>query len=160
MTVDGPKNTVVEIDSVPSAPGPDNPHGNAWETRRTVLANEAEARRDIDTGRRAVLEDRERRAEVGAGRADAYALMPGSTVPPMYSPDALYAQRSGFTEHQLWVTAYDPSSGSRRATTPTSSRSARACRPTATATGRSRAPTSWSGTRSAPTTWCVRRTGR
>jgi len=29
-------------------------------------------------------------------------------VPPMYPPDALYARRSGFTEHQLWVTAYDP----------------------------------------------------
>ena len=26
----------------------------------------------------------------------------------MYPPDAVYAQRAGFTEHQLWVTAYDP----------------------------------------------------
>src|SRR3954454_478557 len=40
MAVDGPKNTVVEIDSVPSPPGPHNLHGNAWETRRTVLASE------------------------------------------------------------------------------------------------------------------------
>ena len=41
------------------------------------------------------------------GAPTAYALMPGGNVPPMYSPDALYAPRSGFTEHQLWVTAHD-----------------------------------------------------
>src|SRR4029079_14573287 len=46
MAVDGAKNNVVEHDSVPSAPGPHNLHGHAWETRRTVLANEQEARRD------------------------------------------------------------------------------------------------------------------
>jgi primary-amine oxidase len=27
----------------------------------------------------------------------------------MYSPEALFAPRAGFTAHQLWVTAYDPS---------------------------------------------------
>ena len=37
-----------------------------------------------------------------------YALMPGATVPPMYSPDALFAPRAGFTAHTLWVTAHDP----------------------------------------------------
>jgi primary-amine oxidase len=26
----------------------------------------------------------------------------------MYSPDALFAPRAGFTQHQFWVTAYDP----------------------------------------------------
>ena len=108
MAVDGAKNTVVEIDSVPSAPGPHNLHGNAWETRRTVLANEREARRDIDTGRARYwkIESAERKSALGAPTS--YALMPGSNVSPIYSPDAVYAKRAGFTEHQLWVTAYDP----------------------------------------------------
>ncbi len=108
MAVDGAKNTVVEIDSVPSAPGPHNLHGNAWETRRTVLANEQEARRDIDTGRARYwkIESAERKSALGAPTS--YALMPGSNVSPIYSPDAVYAKRAGFTEHQLWVTAYDP----------------------------------------------------
>jgi primary-amine oxidase len=108
MAVDGAKNTVVEIDSVPSAPGPHNQHGNAWETRRTVLASEQEARRDIDTGRARYwkIESAERKSALGAPTS--YALMPGSNVSPIYSPDAVYAKRAGFTEHQLWVTAYDP----------------------------------------------------
>ena len=108
MAVDGAKNTVVEIDSVPSAPGPHNLHGNAWETRRTVLASEQEARRDIDTGRARYwkIESADRKSALGAPTS--YALMPGSNVSPIYSPDAVYAKRAGFTEHQLWVTAYDP----------------------------------------------------
>jgi Cu2+-containing amine oxidase len=48
MAVDGVANRVVEVDSQPSAPGPDNPHGNAWETVHTVLGSEAAARRDTD----------------------------------------------------------------------------------------------------------------
>ena len=108
MAVDGAKNTVVEIDSVPSAPGPHNLHGNAWETRRTVLASEQAARRDVDAARARYwkIESAERTSALGAPTS--YALMPGSNVPPMYSPDAVYAQRAGFTDHQLWVTAYDP----------------------------------------------------
>ncbi len=43
MAVDGTANTVVEVDSAPSPPGPDNPHGNAWQVHRTVLASEAGA---------------------------------------------------------------------------------------------------------------------
>jgi primary-amine oxidase len=108
MAVDGAKNTVVEVDSVPSPPGPHNPHGNAWETRRTVLASEQEACRDVDAGRARYwkIESADRKSALGAPTS--YALMPGANVPPMYSPDAVFAQRSGFTQHQLWVTAYDP----------------------------------------------------
>jgi primary-amine oxidase len=107
MSVDGSANRVVEVDSQPSAAGPDNPHGNAWETVSTVLASEAGAARDTDATRARYwkVESAERVSALGAPTA--YALMPGSNVPPMYSPDALYAPRSGFTEHQVWVTAFD-----------------------------------------------------
>ena len=73
-----------------------------------MLANEQEARRDIDTGRARYwkIESAERKSALGAPTS--YALMPGSNVSPIYSPDAVYAKRAGFTEHQLWVTAYDP----------------------------------------------------
>ena len=107
MTVDGTANTVVEVDSAPSPAGPANPHGNAWQVHRTPLASEAAARRDTDAARARYwrIESAERTSALGAPTA--YALMPGSNVPPMYSPDALFAPRSGFTEHQLWVTAHD-----------------------------------------------------
>ena len=107
MTVDGTANRVVEVDSVASPAGPENPHGNAWEAVSTVLASEAGAARDTDA-RRARYWKVESTEQVSAlGAPTAYALMPGSNVPPMYPADALYAPRSGFTEHQLWVTAHD-----------------------------------------------------
>jgi primary-amine oxidase len=107
MTVDGTANTVVEIDSAPSPPGPENPHGNAWQTHRTVLASEAMAQRDLDASRARYwkIESAERTSALGAPTA--YALMPGANVPPMYSGEALFARRAGFTQHQLWVTAAD-----------------------------------------------------
>jgi primary-amine oxidase len=107
MTVDGTANTVVEIDSAPSPPGPENPHGNAWQTHRTVLASEAVAQRDLDASKARYwrIESAERTSALGAPTA--YALMPGANVPPMYSGEALFARRAGFTQHQLWVTAAD-----------------------------------------------------
>ena len=107
MTVDGTANTVVELDSAPSAPGPGNPHGNAWQVHRTVLTSERGAQRDTDAARARYwkIESAEKKSALGAPTA--YALMPGSTVPPMYAPDAVFAPRPGFTEHQLWVTAAD-----------------------------------------------------
>ncbi|GLZ51072.1 primary-amine oxidase [Actinomycetospora sp. NBRC 106378] len=109
MTVDGAANTVTEIDSMPSPPGPANPHGNAWVTTRTPVASEAQGARDT-APERARFWKIESATETGpTGAPTAYALMPGSTVPPMYSPEAVFAPRSGFTEHTVWVTAHDPS---------------------------------------------------
>lgn len=109
MTVDGAANTVVEVDSAPSPAGPENPHGNAWEVYRTVLGSEAAAQRDTDAARARYWKIESATETSALGAPTAYALMPGATVPPMYSPDALFAPRAGFTDHQLWVTAHDES---------------------------------------------------
>jgi primary-amine oxidase len=108
MAVDGPVNRVVEVDSRPSPPGPANPHDNAWETVSTVLASESDAARDVKaaTARYWKIESATERSALDAPTA--YALMPGANVPPMYPPEALFAPRAGFTQHQLWVTAHDP----------------------------------------------------
>ena len=108
MAVDGTANRVVEVDSQPSAPGPSNPHGNAWETVHTVLGSEAAARRDTDPSRARFWKVESTEKTSVLGLPTAYALVPGQTVPPMYSKDAVYAKRAGFTDHQVWVTAYDP----------------------------------------------------
>ena len=108
MAVDGIANRVVEVDSQPSAPGPDNPHGNAWETVHTVLDSEAAARRDTEPRRARFWKVESTEKTSALGLPTAYALVPGDTVPPMYAKDALFAPRAGFTEHQFWVTAYDP----------------------------------------------------
>jgi primary-amine oxidase len=108
MTVDGPANTVVEVDSMPCPPGPDNPAGNAWQTVGTPLTRESAAVRRIDPSRARYwrIENQGQRSALGAPTA--YALMPSGNPPPMYSSDALFAPRAGFTQADLWVTAYDP----------------------------------------------------
>ena len=107
MTVDGTTNTVVEVDSLPSAPGPDNPHNNAWEVRRTPIRRESEGGRDTSAAHARTWRIENPSATSSVGGPTGYQLMPGATAPPMYRPDALFAPRSGFTEHNVWVTAYD-----------------------------------------------------
>ncbi|OJY50272.1 hypothetical protein [Pseudonocardia sp. 73-21] len=87
--------------------GPENPHGNAWEVHRTVLGSEAVAQRDTDAARARFWKIESATETSALGAPTAYALMPGATVAPMYSPEALFAPRAGFTNHQLWVTAHD-----------------------------------------------------
>ena len=100
MTVDGPANTVVEIDSVSERPGPgqparqrvgDPPDGARLRARRI-------AQRDTDAAKARYWKIESATETSALGAPTAYALMPGATVPPMYSPDALFAPRAGFTE--------------------------------------------------------------
>jgi primary-amine oxidase len=109
MMVDGLRNTVVECDSVPLPPGPDNPHGNAWEVRSTPIRCEAEARRTVDqaVARFWRIENPSRRNALGDPVA--YRLEPGPGTPPFYQPGAHAIRRAGFATANLWVTAYDPS---------------------------------------------------
>jgi len=108
MEVDGEANTVVEVDSEPLPPGPENPVGNAWVTTRSVLAREGEAMRRIDPlrGRFWRIENPGRVSALGDPVA--YKLVPGDNVLPMYGPSSFFAPRAGFADHHLWVTAYDP----------------------------------------------------
>ncbi|MFL5995427.1 MAG: primary-amine oxidase [Streptomyces sp.] len=108
MSVDGPQNTVVEIDSVASPAGPGNPHNNAWETRRNVLAQESAAQRQIDPAKARYWKIENPGKLSGLGEPVAYTLMPGANTVPMYPPEAVFAPRAGFTQSHLWVTAYDP----------------------------------------------------
>ncbi|HLZ62035.1 MAG TPA: tyramine oxidase, partial [Ktedonosporobacter sp.] len=48
MMVDGPENSVIEVNCEPIPWGKDNPGGNAWAARETLLATESEAQRTIE----------------------------------------------------------------------------------------------------------------
>jgi primary-amine oxidase len=48
LEVDGPDNTVLEVDAVGLPMGPGNEYGNAIVARKTVIANERDARRSCD----------------------------------------------------------------------------------------------------------------
>ncbi len=108
MTVDGPLNSVVECDSVAVEPGPDNPHGNAWQVTRTPLRREAEAQRlaDTNSARFWRIENAARRNAVGDPVA--YRLEPGPSTPPLQRLDTHAIRRAQFATRNLWVTAYQP----------------------------------------------------
>ncbi len=108
MTVDGPLNSVVECDSVAVEPGPDNPHGNAWQVTRTPLRREAEAQRlaDTNSARFWRIENAARRNAVGDPVA--YRLEPGPSTPPLQRLDTHAIRRAQFATRNLWVTAYEP----------------------------------------------------
>jgi primary-amine oxidase len=107
MMVDGTENSVYECDSEAAPPGPDNPHGNAWVVRSTLLGRESEAQRLIHplAARYWKIANPSRLNAVG--QPVAYKLQPGDNVLPFFQPDAHAIKRAGFATRHLWVTPYD-----------------------------------------------------
>lgn len=107
MMVDGPQNSVYEVDSAAVPLGPDNPHGNAWVTRSRLLAREGEAQRDVDplAGRYWMVVNPQ--TTNALGEPTAYKLVPGENVRAFAHPDSSIARRAGFIAHHLWVTRHD-----------------------------------------------------
>ncbi|VVJ16300.1 Monoamine oxidase [Amycolatopsis camponoti] len=108
MTVDGVRNRVEEIDVERVPIGPDNPRGNAFTTRRTVLEKESEAQRDADPGRNRAWHIVNPGRENRLGRPVGYALVPEGLPTLLADPRSSIARRAGFATKHLWVTRYDP----------------------------------------------------
>jgi primary-amine oxidase len=108
MQVDGERNSVYEVDSVPLPPGADNPYGNAWVTRKTLLGRESEAQRLIDPFAARVWYVVNPSSVNELGQPAGYKLMPGDNVLPLQQEGSQAFSRAQFAYKHLWVTAYDP----------------------------------------------------
>ena len=108
MTVDGDRNSVYEVESVADAPGPANPHGNAFHAQERLLRTELEARSSIDPLRARSWRVVNPEVRNGLGQRVGYDLMPGDNVEPFAAPDSSFRRRAGFVDHHLWVTPFDP----------------------------------------------------
>lgn len=106
MAVDGDCNSVVECDTIVEAQGPDNPYGNAFYQRETVLTEQCGRQRDPEAERywKFVSND----ARNAMGKPTAYKLEAGGAVRSFVRPDSPTGKRMGFTYNHLWVTADDP----------------------------------------------------
>lgn len=106
LDVDGPANTVVEVDVEPDDDGEDE-LGNGFHVVETVLASEQAAQRDVDPARsrtwRIVNPGRTNRL----GRPVGYKLLPGASPTIYAKPGSSVRRRAGFATHNLWVTPYD-----------------------------------------------------
>ena len=108
MMVDGPDNSVYEVNTVADAPGPENPHRNAFHAEATLLASEGQAQRLLDplAGRFWKVVNPSVRNRLG--EPVAYKLMPGENVLPFAGPEASVMKRAAFMTRHLWVTRHDP----------------------------------------------------
>jgi primary-amine oxidase len=108
MTVDGGPNTVEEVDVVGVEDAADNPYGNAFTTRTTVIAREADAGRLADAGCSRAWHIVNRARRNGVGGPVGYKLVPASNPVLLAQPGSSVAKRAVFATKHLWVTRYDP----------------------------------------------------
>ena len=108
MSVDGPNNSVYEVNTKAEPMGPDNPQGNAFFAEKTILSSESEAQRIVDpmTGRYWLISNPS--VENYVGQPVSYKLVPGENILPFADPEASVSKRAGFMRKHLWVTPYSP----------------------------------------------------
>ncbi len=107
-SVDGPNNSVVEVNTVGVPTSASNPHGNAFVADEKVFKTEQEAQRRVNSASARFWRVVNPRKKNRLGRPVGYRLVPGENCPPFAQPDAPIMRRAGFTAHSLWVTPYDP----------------------------------------------------
>ncbi len=108
MCVDGPANSVYEVHTEAEPMGPDNPYGNAFFTRETLLETELDAQQSVDplAGRYWKIVNHAQHNALG--EPVAYKLMPGENILPFAHPDSSVMKRAAFASKHLWVTRYNP----------------------------------------------------
>ena len=106
--VDGPVNSVYEVDAVPVPPGPDNPHGNAFTYRSTLLATELGAQRMAAPEHSRYWKIVNHGARNAVGEPVAYKLIPQPGAPLLAQPEAAITGRATFATRHLWVTPARP----------------------------------------------------
>ncbi len=106
--VDGRRNSVYEVDVEPARPGPDNPLGNAFEARSTLLETEDVAKRVVNPETSRVWKVVNPDVLNAVGEPVGYKLVPGSTPTLLAHPESSVGRRATFATKNLWVTPYSP----------------------------------------------------
>ncbi|GAB7193500.1 primary-amine oxidase [Kineococcus sp. NUM-3379] len=106
LDVDGPENTVLEVDSSALPVGPGNPHGLAVVTTATPVVSEAESGRDVNWGAQRVWKVVHAEKRNSLGTPVGYTLVPSSAIPHMFDERAPQFLRAPVISHDLWVTRH------------------------------------------------------
>jgi primary-amine oxidase len=104
MCLDGPANSVYEVDAVPVPAGPDNPYGNAFTARATLLETESAAQRMAAPERGRYWKIVNHGSRNAVGEPVAYKLVPQPGAPLLAQGTASIAARAAFATRHLWVT--------------------------------------------------------
>jgi primary-amine oxidase len=106
--LDGERNSVYEVHTEPTPPGPENPYGNAFHVQRRLFERESDATGTVDqlAAKSWLIVNPE--VKNSTGRPVAYRLVPGHNVRSFAQPDSSRAKRAGFIGKHVWVTRFDP----------------------------------------------------
>jgi primary-amine oxidase len=105
--VDGPGNSVYEMNAELAPIGPENPQGTVFRSVASPLRRESEAQRNVDPSKSRHWKIANPNVTNRLGMPVAYKLVPQGTPTMLAHPDSAMAQRAGFARHNLWVTAHD-----------------------------------------------------
>ena len=108
MAVDGPRNSVAEVNFAKEKKSSRNRHGNAMTIREKILAKEAQAQREMSLESARYWKVFNAESKNAVGEPVAYKLVPGVNALPFLHKSAPVAKRAGFMFKHLWVTQYAP----------------------------------------------------
>ena len=106
VDVDGPINSVREMNTRAAPAGPGNPSRNVMLMEETELASERRAPRQMDmqAARHWLVVNPS--AVNALGHHTSYILVPGSNALPYVAPSSPVRQRAGFINNHFWATRY------------------------------------------------------
>jgi primary-amine oxidase len=106
FNLDGPRNTVQQIDVVADSDGPDNPYHNAFRVRVTDLISEQQAKANLNLETMRTWKVVNPSVKNAMGQPVGYKFFPGDNAMPLASKDAWWRKRAGFVNHHVWVTPF------------------------------------------------------
>jgi primary-amine oxidase len=107
LCIDGFNNSVYEVHTEAEPIGPENPYGNAFFAKSTLLRNEEEAKQNIDLNTAQSWKIVNPSVLNYVGEAVGYKLITGENCLPFAHPESSLIKRAGFITNHLWVTPYD-----------------------------------------------------
>jgi primary-amine oxidase len=108
MSIDGIDNSVYEVDTEAVPLGENNPYGNAFRAKSTLLSTEQEAQRLIDPFKARYWKIVNPSVHNRMGYPVGYKLVHGENGLPFAHPESTVMKRGGYMSKHLWVTPYDP----------------------------------------------------
>jgi len=122
MDVDGPSNSFMADRMVQKLLASDPMRKSIWIVEHTIAAREKDAIMDIHLERPSMWMFVNPDVKGPLGYPTGYEIMPGATAKSLLSPDDPPQMLGAFSEHQFWVTPYDPAQRYAAGTYPTSSK--------------------------------------
>ncbi len=104
MALDGPDNTVIEVNTVVDGLGPDNPYNNSYYAVETPLLTEKAARRRSEPDTHRFWKIVNPGSTNRLGKARGYKLVAHSAIAECGAAGSQLDLRGGFTRNHIWVT--------------------------------------------------------